>query len=602
MRDRAAWERLGAHVERAVPPALLRDSPEEARRARLAVAVALLMVPVFGVLAATHAAFGNWREAALDVVLAVGCAVVPTALRAVGRLAPVLNAVLALVFAMVVLAAVVARGAGMSAATVALAEIPLFATLLGGIRTGAAWALLSTVAGLVIGWLGHLHLIVERVPRETVLYDEHSSLLVITATLFSIGALYEMRKNESLRHIALLEEERRRGERERIRVEAEVEAARNDRLTSMGRLAASAAHEINNPLSYVGNNLEFIRRALSEQRAAVELMDAVSEASEGVARIGRIVADLQILAQRDEEHGQAVDVEQALRTALKLAEGQTRAKARVRQQIEPVPRVLADDARLVQVLLNLVLNAAQAIPEGHADSNEISVTVAPFGPGHVAIEVRDTGSGIAPELLDKVKEPFFTTKPIGKGTGLGLSLCDGIVRRYGGRLELESGPGWTLVRVVLEVSPPDASDSAPPVSAVVPGPRATPLHILIVDDEPLVARALARILRGHEVTVVHSGRAALERLSTGEPFDLVFCDVMMPDLSGMEVHAALLRDRPERLDSLVFMTGGTFTERAAAFRESVKNVFLDKPIVAREVLSLVAERAALPVAAERRAT
>ena len=132
----------------------------------------------------------------------------------------------------------------MTAATVALAEIPLFATLLGGIRNGAVWAVISTVAGIVIGWLGHLHLIVERVPRETILYDEHSALVVITGTLFLIGTLYEFGKNETLRQVEALEDEKRKADRERTRIEAEVEVARAERLASMGRLAASAAHEI----------------------------------------------------------------------------------------------------------------------------------------------------------------------------------------------------------------------------------------------------------------------------------------------------------------------------------------------------------------------
>jgi signal transduction histidine kinase len=578
-------------VEGFVPPALSAESPEDARRARTGVAVAWLMVPVFIILATMHAVFQNGREAVLNAVLAASSAATPFALRRVGRFGPVLNTLLGIAFVAVVTAAIIARGAGMTAATVALAEIPLFATLLGGIKNGAVWAVLATLAGMVIGLLGHLHLIVERVPRETILYDEHSALVVITATLFLIGALYELGKNESLRHIEALENEKRNVERERARIEAEVGVARAERLASMGRLAASAAHEINNPLSYVANNLDFVQRSLSDQAVPLELRDAIVDAQDGVHRIRRIVGDLKALTRAEDERVEPVDAARAMRTALKMAEGHTRSVARVQAFYEPIPPVLADESRLVQVFLNLVINAAQAIEEGHAEENVIAVTIAPFGEDQVSIDVRDTGTGIAPEILDRVVEPFFTTKPVGEGTGLGLSFCDGILRRYGGSLELTSGPDFTSARVLLRAERDRVPEpSSAPVTPTTLEKRMTPLRVLIVDDEPLVARALGRILRGHVITEVGSGREALARIRQGAAFDIVFCDVMMPDTSGMEVYDAILAEKPEFLDRLVFMSGGTFTERARHFRARVKNAFVDKPIDPVRVSGLIAER------------
>ncbi|HVU04778.1 MAG TPA: ATP-binding protein [Polyangiaceae bacterium] len=578
---------LAARIDGFVPPSLLARSPEDARRARLGVGMAFLMVPVFVVLVLVHLASGNVREAALNGVLLLCLASAPYILRATGRLLPVVNGMLALAFGIVVAAAVFARGAGITAATVALAEIPLFATLLGGVRVGAVWAILSVLASAAIGVLGWLHVITGALPKENSLYDDHASLVVIIATLFVVGVMYEFRKDESVRHIEGLEEERRRFDRERIEAKAEAIVLRSERLASMGRLAAAAAHEINNPLSYVANNLAFLKRSL--EAPSGESGEAIDEALDGVDRIRRIVADLGTLSRNEPDVVQPVDVERALRTALKMAEIHTKRKARVETRIGPMPPVMASESRLVQAVLNLLVNAAQAIPEGRVSENEIAVTASSVD-GMVVIEIRDTGIGIAPDLLGQVKEAFFTTKALGEGTGLGLTLADGIIRRYGGTLDLDSGPHGTTARVILEAAP-DGVTASSRVDSADSAPGSVPRSkVLVVDDEPLVARAFSRILRGHEVTLESSGRAAVTRLLSGERFDVVFCDVMMPDVSGMGVHEALLRERPELAASIVFMTGGTFTDRAAKFRASVSNTFIDKPIDSARVLAILAAR------------
>lgn len=588
MRDTLLRSLVAERIDRFIPPDLLRDSPEDARRARLAIGVGFLLVPVFAVLVLVHLANGNWREAGFNAFLGTVIGLIPFALRATGRFFLILNAILSITFVTLVVTALFARGAGITSATVALAEVPLFATLLGGVRVGAVWALLSVLAGATIGVLGGMHVISDRIPSENAPYDDHASLVVITATLFLVGVMYEFRKDESLKHIATLEEEKRRVELEKIQAVAESEVFRSERLASMGRLAASAAHEINNPLSYVANNLEFLRSAevlSSEQR------DAIREAEDGVARIRRIVGDLGTLSRQEEERVGAVDVVQTLRTALKMAENETRLRARVRTSFDPVAPVCANASRLVQVFLNLIMNAAQAIPEGHVDENEIAVSVKQHGSEWVCVQVKDTGHGIPPDIIERVKEPFFTTKPVGKGAGLGLSLCDGIVRRYGGRLEIESDGSGTSVRVVLQASVEAPADDGPSSGVRSNGPPSRPLRVLVVDDEPLVARAFARILKGHEVSIVGSGRDAVRRLEGGEPYDVVFCDMMMPDVTGMEVYEALMAVRPETANRIVFITGGTFTDRAREFRERVTNVFIQKPIDPVAVSRLIAERA-----------
>jgi signal transduction histidine kinase len=564
-----------------IPIALRERSEDEYRRARVAISVAWLMVLVFTVLTITRWAGNNPWGALGNFVLVLVIGAGPFILKRTGRLVLVVNLVLACTFAAMVSIAVTARGAGITAEAVALAEIPLFAMLLAGVRSGIVWAIVSCIATIAIGLLGHFRVISERVPRESVLFLDHSALVVIVATLFLIGLLYERAKDLTLRRIEALESQKRATELARVRAEADAKIATAERLASMGRLAASVAHEINNPLSYVAYNLAFVKESLEP---GTELDESARDALDGVERIRRIVRDMQSFTRPDDERTTGVDVARAITTAVKMAEGHTKPRARVTVEIGEVPRVLADETRLVQVILNLVVNAAQAIEEGRAEENQIAIR-ASVRDGQVAIEVADTGRGIAPQHMDRVREPFFSTKPIGEGMGLGLALCETTVKRYGGSLEIDSKPTGTIVRVRLQIAPdqPGAIASERP-----PAPTTSAaLRILVIDDDVLVGRALKRILGAYDVTLKQNGREALDLLRGGATFDAIFCDVMMPDCSGMDVYDALAVDRPDLVEKMVFMTGGTFTERAAEFRASVANTFVDKPVNAATLRSVL---------------
>jgi CheY-like chemotaxis protein len=250
-----------------------------------------------------------------------------------------------------------------------------------------------------------------------------------------------------------------------------------------------------------------------------------------------------------------------------------------------VPPVEGNEGRLGQVFLNLVVNAAQAITEGHADENEIRVVTRVDELGRVVVEVKDTGSGIAAELVSRIFDPFFTTKPVGVGTGLGLTICHRIVSSLGGELIVESEPGvGSVFRTVLPVSRAVASES-PPVPSIGPTPRA---RILVVDDEAALGAILRRMLTPeHHVLAVTSGRAALDRMSRGERFDVIFCDLMMPDVTGMDLHAELERSCPDQAEKMVFMTGGAFTRGARDFLDRVPNRRIDKPFDAESVRAMV---------------
>jgi CheY-like chemotaxis protein len=241
------------------------------------------------------------------------------------------------------------------------------------------------------------------------------------------------------------------------------------------------------------------------------------------------------------------------------------------------------------VFLNLLVNAAQAIPVGHAAENRISVSVRQREE-RVVIEVSDTGCGIPQDIMARIFDPFFTTKPVGVGTGLGLSICHNIVASVGGEISVEStvGRGSTFrisLPVARVVSMRPRTQPSLPVQAA--GRR---LRIMLVDDEPSVVRALQRALREHELVVAFSGSEALEVLDSGQTFDIVFCDLMMAQLSGMELYETVRRRYPGIQDRFVFMTGGAFTQQAKDFLASVPNPIVEKPFDIRALRALVSRR------------
>ncbi|HEX9052775.1 MAG TPA: ATP-binding protein [Anaeromyxobacter sp.] len=380
---------------------------------------------------------------------------------------------------------------------------------------------------------------------------------------------------------------------ERKRMQTRLEIA--DRMASIGTLAAGVAHELNNPLAYVLGNVEFTLAQLESLRprvpaggaAARERLDectaALAEARSGAERMREIIADVKLFSRAGEEHRAPVQVGAALRAALSLADHEIRHRARIVVDLASVPPVLANESRLSQVFLNLLVNAAQAIPDGHADRNEIRVTVRADGGGRVEIAVRDTGCGIAPEHRKRLFDPFFTTKPAGIGTGLGLSICHGIVTALGGDVDVESevGKGSTF-RVTLPAAPaePEACPVVGPVrlapAAATGAPRT---RVLVVDDEPLFCRMASRALAPeHDVETLTDAGEALRRLRAGERCDLVVTDLAMPVLTGMALHAEIERIDPDLAGRMLFVTGGAFTADTAAFVSRHADRILAKPI------------------------
>ena len=363
------------------------------------------------------------------------------------------------------------------------------------------------------------------------------------------------------------------------------------RMASLGTLAAGMAHEINNPLTVVLANAHLAARTVTAVAAghassleqAVEALRDLVDASD---RIRLIVRDLRVFSRVDELDKAPVDVRRPIEAALRMAWAEIRHRAQVVKHFEDVPSVDANEARLGQVFTNLLINAAQAMPEGEASRHHIRIGVAVHD-GNVVVRIDDTGAGIPPEVLPRVFEPFFTTKPFGVGTGLGLSICHGIVTSIGGQLTVTSRVGvGTTVTVTL---PPGklAVVASPPPARVAPSRRG---RVLVVDDDQMVLRTMVAALdEDHDVTAMTSGREVLARVAGGERFDVILCDLMMPDLTGMDLHAALASIAPEQAHRIVFVTGGAFTARAQAFLDTVANRTLLKPHSAEHLLAVIDE-------------
>jgi PAS domain S-box-containing protein len=364
-----------------------------------------------------------------------------------------------------------------------------------------------------------------------------------------------------------------------------------DRMAAIGMLAAGVGHEINNPLAYVLANLEFVTGELDTLIAAVpgearqrlamrieDLTQALSDTTHGAERVRAIVGDLRTFSRGEDANVALIDVRQILDSSVRMAAVQIRQRATiVKSYAADLPEVVANESRVGQLFLNLVVNAAQALEEGAPSENRIEL-VAREDDGFVVVEIADTGRGIPADVQSRIFDPFFTTKPAGEGTGLGLSISRRIVEQLGGDISVASEPGKGTRFTVRIPRASGASERAAPTLAprTKSEKRAT---ILWIDDETNLGVALKRALVDeHDVVVTTSALEALARVAAGESFDLLLCDLMMPGMSGMDFHRELERSAPGLAKRVVFLAGGALTARSRDFLASVPNIRLDKPI------------------------
>ncbi len=358
-----------------------------------------------------------------------------------------------------------------------------------------------------------------------------------------------------------------------------------DRLSSVGQLAASVAHEVNNPNAYVFGNLHLLKESIEHWDIAPEdkadALELIADCLDGVQRVTRIVRQLSSFARVDDERSEPVAINDVLRDAVALVTNDLRHKARLDVDLaDGLLPFAGNPPRLVQVFTNLMINAAQAFPDDGADDRCIQVR-SYAQEDMVIAEVLDNGAGIPDEIKERLKEPFFTTKPAGVGTGLGLAICTEIVERHHGTLELNNrpdGPG-AVARVSIPVVRAPKAPPRPRAATLPRLPAVAPLRVLLIDDDQAVRRAFSRVIAGagHEVTAAATAREALAVLRDRE-VDGVLCDLEMPKMDGAAFYQQLSTVSPVHCGRVVFCTGGAFTPRAKKFVEDNQAPCLQKPL------------------------
>jgi signal transduction histidine kinase len=401
-------------------------------------------------------------------------------------------------------------------------------------------------------------------------------------------------KDRLARLIPALERELRENALRRERDEMQQQLMISDRMASVGILAAGVAHEINNPLACIIANLELsttdIAALTSRIQGTEELREQIRDARDAAERVRQIVRDLKIFSRSEENKRAPVDVQHVIESSLRMAWNEIRHRARLIKEYETVPTVTANESRLGQVFLNLIVNAAQAITEGLRDENEIRITLRREGEDRVLVEIADSGSGISEDTLSKVFTPFFTTKPRGVGTGLGLTICHRIISELGGEIAVRSSKGrGSVFRVLLPADPPTTTHAAPRTASLPPARRRG--RVLVIDDETMITSAVSRTLsREHDVTPSLSASDAVQRIQNGERYDVILCDLMMPQMTGMDLHATIARIAPDQAERIVFLTGGAFTPTAREFLERVPNPRIEKPFGTLQLRAMVNDR------------
>jgi PAS domain S-box-containing protein len=383
---------------------------------------------------------------------------------------------------------------------------------------------------------------------------------------------------------------------ERRKLEGQLKTS--DRMASVGILAAGVAHEINNPLSYVITNLDLLSSGLLLEEDLManrtSLLHMVTQAQEGAERVRQVVKDLKTFSGNSDDRLGPVDLQKVIEFGLRMASNHLKYRAKVTTNFRSAPPALANENRLGQVVLNILVNAAQAIPEGHVQKNEVTVLLDTDISGRAVIEISDTGIGIPADILPRIFDPFFTTKPIGVGTGLGLSICRSIILKLNGELSIESRVGFgTQVRITLPPAEVRARFSSSTVAVSIDATDARArCKILIVDDEALLIESLGKALaHAHDVQTTTSPKEALRLIVEKQiVFDVIFCDLMMAELTGMAFFEELKGMKPGFEERVIFMTGGAFTFEARKFLEKVSNARIEKPFNLKDIRELLASQ------------
>ncbi len=384
--------------------------------------------------------------------------------------------------------------------------------------------------------------------------------------------------------------------------QAQASLVHTEKMASIGQLAAGVAHEINNPLAFVISNLNVLREyardlaqivrfyrrevrsdgthpsTLDPEFLISDLESLISESLEGSNRVHGIVKNLKSFAHSGTGTYEEVEVQSAVESTLNLLGGELKQRCVVYRDIQPVSSVRGDRGKLNQVFLNLIVNASEAIPTGREGRLWVRLFMES---NEVVFQVEDNGTGIPPAVRAKIFEPFFTTKPVGRGTGLGLAITDEIIRQHGGRItvDTEEGRGTTFtVRL-------PARDTRPMPSIELHAPPDDPTAVaLFIDDERFLLNAFKRAFgKSSQIRLAQGGEEGIRLLEEHPDVDVVFCDLLMPRVSGMEVYQWVCEHRPDLVDRFVILTAGANDDKYREFLQTTRLPVIHKPFSVHEV-------------------
>ncbi len=372
--------------------------------------------------------------------------------------------------------------------------------------------------------------------------------------------------------------------------------AKAERLGAVGQLAAGVAHEINNPASAIQANLDYLKRSWPERLDDPELRAAITDATASIRRITRIVRqllDLSRTAVTEVPASAVARLSDVVAASVETARATCEASARIEVSVPEGLSVRAERYLLEQVLTNLIVNAVQAAKPGQM----AEVRVEAIASGDLTrVQVSDRGVGMAEELLRRIGEPFFSTKPAGQGTGLGLAVSFSLVKNLGGSLAFDSAPDTgTKATLTLRTAPDSVSETSS-IRVSTSGSQS----LLLIDDDTVVLRSLARTLAPlFRVSTAQTIEEA-KRLIALREYDLIVCDVMMPDGGAPVLFAWLTAERPEQARVTIFLTGGASSQAARDFLAHSTRPVLTKPFTISELVEIGRQLSAgVSIAAER---
>ncbi len=381
---------------------------------------------------------------------------------------------------------------------------------------------------------------------------------------------------------------------DRVRTERELQRQRekvyqNEKLSALGSLLAGVSHELNNPLSVVIG-----------QAALLETMAGSSDIAERAVKVriaadrcAKIVKTFLSMARRRPAARRAIQINALIGDVLDLVTHQlSTADIKVTCDLAPnLPPVAGDPDQLSHVLLNLFINAQQAMAAAPLPRRLVIATSALPAKRQVRITVRDNGPGIPGDIRSRIFDPFFTTKPVGQGTGVGLSVCHGMVSAHGGSIAADDAPdGGAVFTVLLPAETAVEEDGERPAEATAL-PRAPARHkVLVIDDEPDITDFLVEILEtsGHAVDIATSGKAALAQLAAHD-YHAIICDLRMPHLDGPGVYDAVKKMKPHLLQRMIFATGDLLNETTDRFLKETGRPCIEKPFLPAQIRDLVEE-------------